>query len=50
MKWNNFGITEPPDDDPLRPKHVVKGRSDGNNCIVDGIILCVIAIVLRWNK
>jgi hypothetical protein len=35
-----FGITETPDDGHLWPKHVVKGRSDGNSCIVDAIILC----------
>jgi hypothetical protein len=29
------------DDGRLGPKHVVKGRSDGNICIFDGIILCI---------
>jgi hypothetical protein len=36
-----FGIAETPDDGRLRPKLVVKGRSDRNNCIIDGIILCI---------
>jgi hypothetical protein len=38
IQWNNSGITETPDDG-LRLKHVMKGRSDGNCCIADGIIL-----------
>jgi hypothetical protein len=41
IQWNSFGLTETPDDDHLRPKHVVHGRSDVNSCIVDRIILCV---------
>jgi hypothetical protein len=31
----------------IRPKHVVKGRSDGNSCIVDGIILYVRDILVQ---
>jgi hypothetical protein len=40
IQWNSCGIAETPDDVRLLPKHVVKGRSDRNRCIVDGIILC----------
>jgi hypothetical protein len=40
VQWNS----ETPDDVPLGPKHVVKGRCDRNSCIVDGIILCIIYI------
>jgi hypothetical protein len=36
---NSFGIIETPDDGRLRPKHVVKGRRDGDSSIVDEIIL-----------
>lgn len=36
-KWNSFDIAET--DGRLRPKHVVRGRSDRNSCINDGIIL-----------
>jgi hypothetical protein len=34
-------IAETPDDGRLRPKRDVSGRSDGNSCIVDGIMSCV---------
>jgi hypothetical protein len=40
MQRNSFHITATPDDGRLWPKHFVKGRGDGNSCIVDGIILC----------
>jgi hypothetical protein len=40
LQWNSFGIAETPDDGLLRPKHVVKGRSDRNRRIIDGTILC----------
>jgi hypothetical protein len=36
-----FGTAETPDDGRLRSKHVVKGRNDRNNCISDGIVLCI---------
>jgi hypothetical protein len=42
IQWNIFGITETPGGGRLRPKHVVKGRSDGSSCIVDGMISCII--------
>jgi hypothetical protein len=42
VQWNSFGIADTPDDGHLGPKPVVKGRSDGNICTVDGIILCII--------
>jgi hypothetical protein len=45
-QWDSSGTTETPDDGRLRPKHVVKG-SDGNICIVDGIILCVRDILVQ---
>jgi hypothetical protein len=38
--WNSSGIAETLDDGRLGPKLVVKGRSDGNSCIIHGIILC----------
>jgi hypothetical protein len=40
-QWNNFGITETPEDGRLRPKHVVRGKCDKGSCILDGIILCI---------
>jgi hypothetical protein len=49
IQWNNFAITETLDDGCLRPKHVVKGRSDGKSCIVDGIVLCVRDILVQWD-
>jgi hypothetical protein len=42
IQWNSFGRAETADDGRLRPIHVVKGRSDINSCIVDGITLCII--------
>lgn len=36
-----FDITETPEDGHLRPKLVVRGRSDRSSCILDLIILCI---------
>jgi hypothetical protein len=47
MRWNSFGIAETPDDSHLRPKHVVKGRSDINSYIIEGIILCIKDILMQ---
>jgi hypothetical protein len=47
IQWNSFGIAETPEDGHLRPKHVMKGRSDSNNCIVDGIILYMKDILME---
>jgi hypothetical protein len=47
IQWNSFGIAETPDDGRLRPKHVVKGRSDRKSCIIDGIILCIKDILMQ---
>jgi hypothetical protein len=44
---NSFGIAEMPDDGRLGPKHVVKGRSDRNSCIIDGITLCMKDILMQ---
>jgi hypothetical protein len=41
VQWNSFGIADTPDEGRLRPKHVVKRRSDRNSCTVDGNILCM---------
>jgi hypothetical protein len=49
MQWNNFGIAEIPDDGCLQLKHVMKRRSDGNNCTVDGIILCIKDTLMQPN-
>jgi hypothetical protein len=45
--WNSFSIAETPNDGRLGPKHVVKGRSDRNSCIFDGIVLCIEDILMQ---
>jgi hypothetical protein len=40
-------MAETSDDGRLGPKHVVKGSSDRNNCIIDGIILCMEDILMQ---
>jgi hypothetical protein len=45
--YSGTGIAETPDDGRLGPKHVVKGRSNGSNCIIDGIILCMQDILMQ---
>jgi hypothetical protein len=40
-------MAETPEDGRLQPKHVVKGKSDSNSCIVDGIILCMKDILMQ---
>jgi hypothetical protein len=47
IQWNSFGLNKKPDNGHLRPKHVVKWKSDGNSYIVEGIILCVRVIFIR---
>jgi hypothetical protein len=47
IQWNSFGIAETPDDGCLRPKHVVKRKSDRNSCIIEGIILCIKDILMQ---
>jgi hypothetical protein len=41
LQWNSSGIADTPDDGGLGPKHVVKGRTDRNTYIIDGITLCI---------
>jgi hypothetical protein len=38
------------DDGCSRPKHVVKGRSDSNSCIVNGIILCITVKICHYRR
>jgi hypothetical protein len=41
IQWNSSDIAETPVDGCVGPKHIVRGRSDRNSCIIDGIILCI---------
>jgi hypothetical protein len=49
LQWNIFGIAETPGNGRFGPKHVVKGRSVKNSCVVDGIILCIINYIRVMN-